>query len=173
MRLAIFCSSKDSLVPIFEDSILDLIRLLEESGKITAFVYGGGDVGLMGLVRRYATLPVYGHNLPRWNPLPDEVVYATLRERQCGLIDDADAYLILAGGVGTMYELFQVLCENDVEKMDKPVFIYDPQNVYSPLQEMLDRMVEAGYVTKKPKVDFFRNTGDLLKYVCQRFQRSD
>jgi predicted Rossmann-fold nucleotide-binding protein len=173
MRLAIFCSSKESLVPLFDDAVRQLIHHLEASGRITSFVYGGGDVGLMGLIRKYATLPVRGHNLPRWNPLPDEAVYDTLRERQCALVDDADAYLILAGGVGTMYELFQVLCENDVEKRDKPVFIYDPDQVYAPLQDLLDRMHTARYVTSRPKVDFFRDTEGLLRYVCQRFQGRD
>ena len=165
MRLAIFCSSKQSLVPLFDDAMRQLIQHLEASGLITSFVYGGGDVGLMGLVRKYATLPVHGHNLPRWNPLPDEAVYESLRERQCALVDGADAYLILAGGVGTMYELFQVLCENDVEKKDKPVFIYDPDGVYEPLQQLLHGMFEAGYVTKMPCVNFFKACEELILFL--------
>ncbi len=152
MRLGVFCSSKPELANVFRDSTRDLIAHLEKSGIVSTFVYGGGNDGIMGLLREYATLPIVGHNLPRWNPLPDERVYSTLRERQAGLIDDSDGYLVLAGGVGTLYELFQVLCENDVEKKGKPVVIYDPAGVFDPLQELLDRMTAWRYISVRPKV---------------------
>ena len=167
MRLAIFCSSKPALVSIFKQNIEELMKGLEASGIFTHFVYGGGTSGIMGLVREYATLPVVGHNLPRWDPLEDEAVYNTLRERQNGLIDDSDAYLILAGGVGTMYELFQVLCENDVEKKRKPVMIYDPLLVYEPLEELLRRMHKNNYITAPPEVSFHRTVEDLLTSLDQ------
>jgi hypothetical protein len=124
----------------------------------------------MGLVREYATLPVTGHNLPRWNPLPDEKVYSSLRERQAALIDDAEAYLVLAGGVGTLYELFQVLCENDVEKKRKPIVIYDPHGVYSPLQDLLHRMFQHQYVTLPPRVEICANVEEVIIFLSQKSQ---
>lgn len=169
MKLAVFCSSKPSLVPIFRQDVEKLIPSLEASGHFTAFVYGGGSSGLMGLVREYATIPVIGHNLPRWDPLPGEFVYDTLRERQSALVDDSDAYLILAGGVGTLSELFQVLCENDVEKRDKPVFVYDPCHVYAPLEDLLRKMYENQYVTLPPKFFRFSSIESLLNALDQIF----
>jgi predicted Rossmann-fold nucleotide-binding protein len=123
----------------------------------------------MGLVREFATIPITGHNLTRWDPLPDENVYNTLRERQSALVEDSDAYLVLPGGVGTMYELFQVLCENDVEKREKPVMVYDPTGVYQPLKELLCNMHTSGYVTSPPKVSFFQSRQELISALSQIF----
>jgi uncharacterized protein (TIGR00730 family) len=167
MKLGIFCSSKPHLADLFRSQVRDLISSIEASGLVTAFVYGGGDVGLMGLVREYATIPVRGHNLPRWNPLPDEFVYSSLRERQAALIDDSDGYIVLAGGVGTIHELFQVLCENDVEKKTKPIFIYDPDFVYKPLEDLLRNMYNARYIAAPPKVYFVYHKEDLLTSLTQ------
>mgnify|MGYP000005705619 CR=1 FL=1 len=171
MRLGIFCSSKPVLAPLFRDSIRSLLLLLEASGYFTSFSYGGGSSGLMGFVREYATLPVVGHNLPRWDPLPDEKVYHSLRERQGALIDDADAYLVLPGGVGTMHELFQVLCENDVEKKERPILIYDPDLVYAPLEELLSRMHQSGYLASPARIHFFRSEKELSTSLGQIFSR--
>jgi uncharacterized protein (TIGR00730 family) len=165
MRLGVFCSSKPALAEVFRESTRDLIAHLEKSGVVSTFVYGGGSEGIMGLLREYASVPVVGHNLPRWNPLPEERVYPSLRERQAGLIDDSDGYLVLAGGVGTLYELFQVLCENDVEKKGKPVVVYDPQGVFEPLQELLDRMTTRGYITVQPKVCVTADQEEVSRFL--------
>lgn len=165
MRLGIFCSSKPELAEVFREETRALISALEASGVVSAFVYGGGQEGIMGLIREYATIPVIGHNLPRWNPLPDERVYETLRERQAGLIDDADGYLILAGGVGTLHELFQVLCENDVEKKTKPVVVYDPRGVYESLDGLLRRMTSHKYITSPPKVCITKKIEVMIQFL--------
>jgi hypothetical protein len=171
MKLAFFCSSKASLIPLFQDSIRSLIKAIELTSYFTAFVYGGGNSGLMGLVREYSTIPVIGHNMDRWDPLPGEFVYNSLRERQSALVDGADAYMILAGGVGTLHELFQVLCENDVEKRDKPVFVYDPDRVYSPLQDLLQRMYESGYISTPLAITFIRELSEVSTSLAQRFSK--
>ena len=171
MKLAFFCSSKPALAPIFRESVQALIQTIELTSYFSAFVYGGGTSGLMGLVREYSTLPVIGHNLQRWDPQPGEFIYDSLRERQAGIVDGADAYMVLAGGVGTIYELFQVLCENDVEKRNKPIFIYDPDLVYSPLEELLQRMYKHQYITSPPAVIFIRSLEEVPNALDQIFSK--
>ena len=107
----------------------------------------------------------------RNNDIPDEKVYHSLRERQGALIDDADAYLVLPGGVGTMHELFQVLCENDVEKKERPILIYDPDLVYAPLEELLSRMHQSGYLASPARIHFFRSEKELSTSLGQIFSR--
>jgi uncharacterized protein (TIGR00730 family) len=58
----------------------------------------------------------------------------------------ADAFLIYAGGIGTLDELFSVLAAAAVGYHTKPIVVFDPDGVWAPLWDLLDGLVAAGYV---------------------------
>jgi uncharacterized protein (TIGR00730 family) len=111
-------------------------------------LYGGGDEGLMGLIYHEGTalgMSITGHNLEKWSiPYRNEIVYTSLMDRQNGLIQASQMYIVLPGGIGTIYELTQVLCNNDVDKMGKKVILYNYDHYYDGLIMMIKHSVSIG-----------------------------
>jgi predicted Rossmann-fold nucleotide-binding protein len=107
----------------------------------------------MGMILHEGTrlgMDVQGHNLHRWKLVDrNEYLYPTLVERQRGLIDSSDMYLVFPGGVGTIYELFQVLCQNDVDRLGKPVILYNGFHFYSSILELLDKLIQQQLVDRE------------------------
>ena len=170
MKLGIFCSSKPYLVDQYQPLLHHILYQISLLSVVDTIVYGGGTNGLMGVVRQQAELhqlSVSGHNMLRWNPLPGEIIYDSLRTRQAGLIDDSHAYLILPGGMGTLHELIQVLCENDVHRIQKPVAIYDPENIYFPLQEIFAKMVELQLLNNFPNCKWLASVEEITWWIEQ------
>ena len=152
MWVGIFCSSRDSS-KIYTPIVLYIMKILSEC-VVSGIVYGGGNNGLMGIVQNAAydySIPITGHNLERWkqDTRHTECIYPTLLERQKGLISSSDMYLVLPGGIGTIYELIQVLAHNDVEQLHKPVVLYNVDHLFDPLLDMFIELVSQGLMDVK------------------------
>ena len=143
--VGIFCSSREASL-FYEYAVIQSIALLYEFGY-KKLSYGGGNSGLMGVVYKEARkheMHIVGHNLERWSlpELDNEIVYATLQERQSGLMNSSDMYLVFPGGVGTMYEFFQALCQNDVDHLNKPIILFNSYQIFDPLIELFNGMIK-------------------------------
>ena len=147
-HVGIFCSSRSLAISLYGEIILPLMVLLYNKGT-RHVIYGGGDHGLMGLIYKEGTslgMKVIGHNLERWSQpdFPHEIVYSSLLERQNGIVQSSQLYIILPGGIGTLYELMQVLCNNDVDKVGKNVILYNYDHYYDGFIFMLEHGVSVG-----------------------------
>jgi uncharacterized protein (TIGR00730 family) len=145
MIVGIFCSSRASAM-VYEHAVVSMMAVLAAHG-ITQLTYGGGSHGLMGVVYRESlthSIPIVGHNLERWSlpHLDSEIIYSNLIDRQRGIMDMSDMYLILPGGIGTIYELTQTLCHNDVDRLGKPVIIYNIDHYYDTFLLFLKELIE-------------------------------
>ena len=120
-------------------------------------VYGGGMVGLMGVVADAALAagaPVTGV-IPRaldareiaHAGLTELVVVETMHERKALMAARADAFVALPGGVGTMEELIEAFTWTQLAIHDKPVGVLDVAGYWGPLGAMLDRAVEARFLS--------------------------
>jgi uncharacterized protein (TIGR00730 family) len=143
MIVGIFCSSRE-IARTYENAIIDaLVMLFSVYHGSLQLSYGGGNKGIMGLVLQEAIshqIPITGHNLEKW-ALPGEQIYPTLLERQKGIVDSSDMYLVFPGGIGTIYELCQVLCHNDVERLNKPVIIYNINGLFDTFVLFLEELI--------------------------------
>ena len=150
MRIGIFASSRQVSVDLFEKEIKDVVMCISKSkNQPISITYGGGDKGLMGVVRREAhllSIPIRGHNLKNWAIDPTEAIYPDLLERQQGIIKNSDVYIVLPGGIGTVYEMVQILCHNDVERIEKPILIYNVDGFYSTFLDFIDEMKAIGFI---------------------------
>ena len=125
------------------------VRLAQEN---IALVYGGGNVGLMGILADAAlaaggeVIGVIPQQLVEWEVahrgLTRLEIVANMHERKARMFDLADAFVALPGGYGTLDEMFEMLTWRQLGLGDKPCAFLDVEAFFEPLIAQLDRMVE-------------------------------
>jgi len=152
--VCVYCGSAD-------DADQALIREAGAFGVLLAqagvrLVYGGGGVGLMGACAQAAheaggrVLGVMPEFLRAYERLYDEVetrVVETMRERKQILFEEADAFVALPGGIGTLEEIVELLSWRKLDLHAKPVVFYSPDGFWDPLFALFDHMVENRVVS--------------------------
>ena len=139
-------------------------RWLELAGEVGAelakrghrVVSGGGRVGMMGTLAvgaraaggdTFGVIPQSLVDLEVADHDADELVVTDgMAARKIVLIDRADAFLILPGGLGTLDELFEVWTTATLGLHAKPIVLLDQDGFYSGLLDWLDGLVQAGFV---------------------------
>ena len=121
-----------------------------------AIVYGGGGVGLMGVVANAAldaggevigVMPqvlVDGEILLK--RLEKFEVVADMPARKARMVALGDAFIALPGGSGTLEELFEVWTWQQLGIHGKAVVLYDVDGFWQPLVAMLEQMVATGFI---------------------------
>lgn len=152
LSVGVFCASRMGSDPGFAEEARALGRMLAQ--REVRLVYGGGAVGLMGVVAD-AALEAGGQVcgvIPRSmasrevaHPgLQDLRIVDTMAERKTVMIDESDAFLVLPGGIGTLDELFEVVTLDQLGLIQKPLTLVDYRGFWGPLLGVLDAMAEAG-----------------------------
>lgn len=152
--LCVFCGSNAGSNPRFAGVAREFGALMAKEG--IALVFGGGHVGLMGVVAD-AVLAGGGKAIgviPRalWDRevghrgLTEQHVVETMHERKAKMASLADAFVALPGGLGTLEEIFEVWTWAQLGIHAKPLGFLDAEGFYGPLMEFLDRGVDAGFI---------------------------
>lgn len=152
--VTVFCGSNPGYDPAYAAAARELGTELAE--RDIGLVYGGGAVGLMGIVAD-ATLAAGGRVtgvIPQhlWDKevghrgLTELLVVESMHERKLAMADRADGFIALPGGVGTLEELFEVLTWTQLGIHHKPVGVLDVAGFYAPLLAFLDTAVTAGFL---------------------------
>lgn len=152
--VAVFCGSNHGASNAFADSAQTLGTTLAEAG-ITV-VYGGTTKGLMGIVADAAltaggdvhgviteSLHRRGHSHPG---LTRHEIVPTLRRRKERMIELADAFIALPGGIGTIEELMEVWTMNQLLEIDKPVGLLNSADFFTTLLQFIDHMVDTRFL---------------------------
>jgi uncharacterized protein (TIGR00730 family) len=152
--LCVFCGSNPGRDPRFANITHDFGVLLAKED--IALVYGGGQVGLMGIVAD-AVLAGGGKAIgviPRmlWDrevghrQLTELHIVETMHERKAMMASLSDAFVALPGGLGTLEEIFEIWTWAQLGIHRKPLGFLDANGFYAPLLSFLDRAVDAGFV---------------------------
>jgi uncharacterized protein (TIGR00730 family) len=152
--VAVYCGSNLGTDPAYAAAAASLGRTM--AGRDIRLVYGGGQVGLMGVVADAVTenggqvlgvitealvaKEISHHGLARLR------VVGTMHERKAAMADAADAFIMLPGGFGTFDEFFEVLSWTQLGIHAKPCGILDVAGFFAPLRALLDEAVTAGFV---------------------------
>ena len=152
--VAVYCGSNSGTDPAYARAAASLGRTLADRG--IRLVYGGGQVGLMGVVADAVTEnggQAYGviTEALRAKEIAHESltslqVVGTMHERKAAMADAADAFIMLPGGFGTFDEFFEVLTWTQLGIHAKPCGILDTAGFFAPLRALLDGAVTAGFV---------------------------
>ncbi|WP_197321369.1 TIGR00730 family Rossman fold protein [Saccharomonospora sp. NB11] len=153
-RICVFCGSSSGKDPRYAAAAAEVGTLLAERG--IGVVYGGGQVGLMGVVADAAlqaggeVVGVIPKHLMRaeiaHHGLTKLHVVADMHERKATMARLSDAFVALPGGAGTMEELFEVWTWAQLGLHAKPLGLLDVLGYYSKMAEFLDHMVVEGFL---------------------------
>ncbi len=178
--LAVFCGSSSGSRPEYAVAAAALGQAM--AARKVRLVYGGGGVGLMGVVADavlggggdvVGVLPVHlaGREVAH-DGLADLRVVATMHERKALMAELADGFVALPGGLGTLEELFEVLTWKQLGLHDKPVGLLDVAGYYDGLASFLDVSVVEGFVGAKNRAAIVSDTdaGRLVDMVLERVE---
>lgn len=152
--VAVFCGARTGHDPAYAEAARTVGRLLGERGL--GLVFGGGRVGLMGIVADAALeagAPVIGV-IPR-SMVDKELahtgctelhVITTMHERKAMMAERASSFLALPGGVGTLDEVFEAITWNQLAIHDKAIGFLDTDGFYQGLRTWLDHAAGKGLV---------------------------
>ncbi len=156
-RVCVFCGSSPGGDPAYADAARALGAALVRRGL--GLVYGGGCVGLMGIVADTVlegggeVIGVIPRSLARkevaHEGLSELIVTDDMFERKGLMMERADAFVSLPGGVGTLDELFEVLTWVQLGQMAKPSGLLDVNGFYDGLVSFLDGLVEARFLREQ------------------------
>jgi uncharacterized protein (TIGR00730 family) len=145
-----YCASSDAVDAAYGDAATDLGRLLGERGD--TLVYGGGAIGLMGMLARATqahggrVIGVIPESLRTkelaWEEADELIVTPDLRTRKHEMDVRADAFIALPGGFGTLEEIVEILTLKQLHLHDKAVVFLNTDDFWSPLFELFDHFFD-------------------------------
>lgn len=155
--ICVFCGSKSGSDPQYHASAQELGRLLAE--RNITLVYGGGSVGLMGIIAD-AVLGAGGKVIgviPRQlatrellHPGVEEMhVVEDMHTRKAKMAECSDAFIAMPGGFGTLEELFEVVSWVQLGIYLKPIGLLNTSGFYDPLLNLVEHCIETEFI--KPK----------------------
>lgn len=177
MRICVYGAASPTIDP-------EYIRLVEIMGEKMAnrghsLVFGGGGNGLMGATAR-GVKRGGGHILgviPKF--FDDEKIEAlysgcdeliepdTMRERKQIMEDNADAFIIVPGGIGTFEEFFEILTLKQLCRHNKPIAMYNINGYYNEIVEAISAATNKNFIRENCMELFYLtdNLDELFKYV--------
>jgi uncharacterized protein (TIGR00730 family) len=161
--ICVYCGSNAGNKPAYAERAIALGDRIANEGL--QLVYGGGNVGLMGIVADAVltaggeVVGVIPEQLVQWEVAHTGVtrleVVANMHERKARMFDLADAFVALPGGFGTLDEMFEMLTWRQLGLGRKPCAFLDVDGFYSPLIGMIDRMVEERFLHQDQRHDLW------------------
>ncbi|WP_043308859.1 TIGR00730 family Rossman fold protein [Pseudomonas sp. ML96] len=155
--VCVFCGASPGARPIYHEAAANLGRSLAERGL--TLVYGGGAVGLMGVVADAAlaaggeVIGIIPQSLERaeigHKGLTRLEVVDGMHARKARMAELADAFIALPGGLGTLEELFEVWTWGQLGYHAKPLGLLEVDGFYSRLTDFLDHLVAERFVREQ------------------------
>jgi len=155
--ICVFCGSSMGSNPEFKEMAFSMGKYLAEKG--IGLVYGGGNVGLMGVISH----SVMNHGGQVTGVIPnfmmekewgDESVtklhkVGSMHERKKLMSDLADGFIALPGGIGTLDELFEIFTWRQLELHSKPICLLNYNGYYDSMIEFLNNIVASGFMKQE------------------------
>jgi len=151
--ICVFCGAQNAVPQAHLDMAHNLGLDMAKAGK--QLVYGGGDCGLMGAVANGTlegggkAIGVFPRSLGRieveHRGLTKMYMVDTMHERKQIMYDNADVFVILPGGFGTLDEMFEVITWRQIKIHQKSVIIFNHNGYWDHLITLMDNIIETGF----------------------------
>lgn len=152
--VCVYCGANAGVLPDYTDAARRTAALLTQNG--ITIVYGGGSVGLMGILADAAlasggsVIGVIPEHLTAREIAHDRLtelhVVGSMHERKALMMKLSDAFIAMPGGLGTLEELFEILTWGQLGLHAKPCGLLNVRGYYDPLVALLDRAVDQRFL---------------------------
>jgi uncharacterized protein (TIGR00730 family) len=154
LRLCIYCGSRHGVRSAYAAAAQALGRAIGQ--RSWQLVYGGGNVGLMGVIADAVldaggtVVGVIPESLMQrevgHNGLTELLVVPNMHVRKQLMAERADAFIALPGGIGTLEELYEVWTWRQLGYHDRPIALLDTEGYYQGLLAFMQRSVDEGFL---------------------------
>ncbi|KAG4979839.1 hypothetical protein JHK85_033797 [Glycine max] len=169
-RICVFCGSSPGNKSSYKDAAIELGK--ELVSRNIDLVYGGGSIGLMGLVSQ----AVYeGGRHITGETVGEVMAVADMHQRKAEMAKHSDAFIALPGGYGTLEELLEVITWAQLGIHDKPVGLLNVDGYYNSLLCFIDKAVEEGFISPKARhiIVSAPSTKELVKKMEEYFPQHE
>ncbi len=177
MRICVYGAASPTIDNYYIEQVEKMGELLAKRGH--SLVFGSGGNGLMGAAAR--GIKKGGGSILGVIPkfFKDEVIEAiynecneiiftdTMRERKQIMEDNADAFIVVPGGIGTFEEFFEILTLKQLCRHDKPIVLYNLLGYYNELEDMMKASISKNFIKDNCSA-LYKVTDDLellLDYI--------
>lgn len=152
--ICVYLGARPGESPVWTEAAAETGRAIAEAGH--TLVYGGGQLGLMGVIadaaleaggRVVGVIPQQLVDLEQAHPgLHENHVVSGMHERKAKLTELSDAFLVLPGGFGTMDELFEAITWRQLRFHEKPITLLNINGYYDGLWAFLQQGKALGFM---------------------------
>ena len=178
-RICVYCGSGPGSDPAFVQAARRLGTILVENR--IGLVYGGGSVGLMGEIASamlehdgevVGIITAFLQNREHANPRVNLIVTRDMHERKQRMFEEADAFVALPGGVGTLEEVVEQMTWAQLGRHKKPILLANIKKFWDPLCVLLNHMEELQFIRPGLAVNYLEaeRVDDILPMLMQAVQ---
>lgn len=177
MKICVYGAASPTIDKIYKEKVESLGKEMVSRGH--SLVFGGGDNGLMGAVAKgvkmadgyiLGVIPKFfiEEEIEAVCGYCNELIQTeTMRERKQIMEDNADAFIIVPGGIGTLEEFFEILTLKQLCRHNKPIVIYNIENYYNEINIVVEQAIKKNFV-KENCLELYQvtdNLEDVFKYI--------
>ncbi len=175
MKITVYCGANPGNKTIYAEKTKQLGEWMASHGH--QLVYGGGGLGLMGLIADTViqnggkALGVIPHFLvEKEHPYPHltELAFVDdMPQRKKRMALEGEAFIALPGGLGTLEEISEMISWARIGQNSKPCILYNVDSYYNPLKQMLDDMVANGFLSQadRDKTLFSEDLEEMQAFI--------
>jgi uncharacterized protein (TIGR00730 family) len=178
-RICVYCGSGPGSDPAFVQAARTLGAIFADHR--IGLVYGGGSVGLMGEIASVVLarggevigiIPAFLENREHANTRGDLIVTRDMHERKQRMFDEADAFVALPGGVGTLEEVVEQMTWAQLGRHKKPILLANIKKFWDPLCVLLNHMEELQFIRPGLAVNYLEaeRVEDILPMLMEAVQ---
>ncbi|WP_293951078.1 LOG family protein [Sneathiella sp.] len=170
--LCVYCGSRMPRDPAHVDAAKTLGTALATHG--IRLVYGGGHVGLMGIIadatldaggQVIGIIPAHLHDIEVGHKKLTELhVVDSMHTRKAKMFEMSDAFAVLPGGLGTLDETFEMITWRQIGLHDKPVLLVNHHDYWRPLLDLVEHMIGAGFAEPEAR-EYFTVVSNLADII--------
>lgn len=175
MKITVFCGANNGRNEAYKENAMEVGKWIATNNH--TLVYGGGKVGLMGIIADTVlekNSEVIGI-MPQFlvdreishTGITEFIIVDDMSERKTKLVDLGDVFIALPGGPGTLEEISQVISWVKVGKKDAPCILMNINGFYDFLEQYFDKMVKEGFLTKEDRARtlFAKSVSEMGEFI--------
>ena len=175
MKITVFCGANNGRNEAYKENAMEVGKWIATNNH--TLVYGGGKVGLMGIIvdtvleKNSEVIGIMPQFLVdreiSHTGITEFITVDDMSERKTKLVDLGDVFIALPGGPGTLEEISQVISWVRVGKKDAPCILMNINGFYDFLEQYFDKMVKEGFLTKEDRARtlFAKSVSEMGKFI--------